>query len=1238
MSNTLAIATVTATLQQLILNSISQDFPGATVTIGEPQAPSPTPTPQVNICMYQLSPNLGYRNYDLPAKDEAGNWLNQPTLGIDLHYLFTFYGNDQKLEPQRLLGDVISTLYTQPVLTASLIEQTISLPLYSYLAESDLADSVEQVKLIPQADPKEEVARLWRDYFQTIPYSLSLAYQASVVLITTEETLKPELPVEVVVINTSVVPVPASSHIPLPPLHKASALDLSLLQVTNDSTIIGTIKIGKANDESDIEQYRLYWSIDGKIKLNSAIKILSKTGNDLIFTLPAPLPIATGAEYLLVLTSNYNAEMTYGIASPLSLINIASGLTLDLTKAGDNLIGGSITIFKALNESELTSYHIYWGSDATTKLSNSPIIAAVDKTGDNIIYPFNPAIAQPPDAKYILVFAAVGTSEMVYGVSAGIPPFNTATGLTLDLMGLPGSEVAGTISVQRATDESDLTQYNVYWGSDATTKLVNTPVIAKLSKNSDLTYTLPNNATLPSDANYVLAFTANPQAEMTHSVNAAIPPLYTAVDATVNLSVNTDGTVSGSVNIIRALDETTLTQYRLYWSADGVSKLLTEPLGILNKNGLNQSYPLTSIILPNTAAYVLVLTANSTAEMSHGVSAGIPPVDIATGVELALTKADNNRVGGTITVLRALNESNLTAYNVYWSNDGTDKLALITKQNKTGSNIAIDLSPPVSKPANAYYVLVLTENVSIEMSTGVHVGVPPLNMATNVTDDLNLNTDGTLSGTITVGRALDESDLSDYNLYWSNDGQNKATGNALIATLSKSSDLIYTTPTSLVWPTDANYILALTKNAQAEMKQGVSVMLQSMSRASGVTLNNMVMDNDNLVSGNINILRAQNENSITQYLIYWSVDGINPLPDVNQPIAVLPKTESVNYALPPSKLPDGAAYILVLTGNNTTIMSTGVSAIIPPLTMAVGVMLNLTKTGNNQLSGNITIKRAQNENTISEYIIFWSADGTTPLTDPNNLIVTLSKTENLDYFLPITTLPTNANYILVLTGNSSGTMTTGVSSAFAPTHKASAVQLNLAKSAGNNVSGTITIVKANDESDITRYNLYWGADNNTKLTGTPFASPAKSNNNIVVSLSPPIPRPTGSNYVLSFSENSLAEMNSNTGAGIPPLNRALALTLAVNKDTNNQLTGTMTITKSADESDISYYSLYWGINASTILANTPAFKSFPKTGNDLIYNITSNDNLIVPKTVTYVIAITGNAQAEMSSGVSSVLP
>jgi hypothetical protein len=58
------------------------------------------------------------------------------------------------------------------------------------LAGSDLAEAVENVRLTPTVLSLEELSRLWSIFFQT-PYALSVAYQASVVLVE-DESKEPE--------------------------------------------------------------------------------------------------------------------------------------------------------------------------------------------------------------------------------------------------------------------------------------------------------------------------------------------------------------------------------------------------------------------------------------------------------------------------------------------------------------------------------------------------------------------------------------------------------------------------------------------------------------------------------------------------------------------------------------------------------------------------------------------------------------------------------------------------------------------------------------------------------------------------------------------------------------------------------------------------------------------------------------------------------------------------------------
>ncbi|HTP11014.1 MAG TPA: DUF4255 domain-containing protein [Anaerolineae bacterium] len=196
MSNFCAIATVTATLDLEVLQpAAGAAVPGATVTLIRPDAPGGGPAAaRVNAYLYQVTPNASYRNTDLPTRNSDGQLVQRPRAALDLHYLLTFYGDEAQLEPQRLLGNIALAMHTKSTLTRAMIRNTITNVAFAFLAQADLADEIELVKFTPTAFSLEEMAKLWSVFFQT-QYTLSMAYQATVVLLEGEDTPRRALPV-----------------------------------------------------------------------------------------------------------------------------------------------------------------------------------------------------------------------------------------------------------------------------------------------------------------------------------------------------------------------------------------------------------------------------------------------------------------------------------------------------------------------------------------------------------------------------------------------------------------------------------------------------------------------------------------------------------------------------------------------------------------------------------------------------------------------------------------------------------------------------------------------------------------------------------------------------------------------------------------------------------------------------------------------------------------------------------
>lgn len=194
MSNHLAIAAATSTFAQL-LDKAAGVIDEAKVTIGRPKEGTPT---GINVYLYQISPNAALRNADLPTRRADGTMVQRPQAAIDLQYLLTFYGAENKLEPQILMGSAVRLLHSQPILTQEMIrkeiERCIAEDPNHYLATADLADQVERITFTPIPLSLEELSKLWSVFFN-IAYTLSMAYTASVVLIEAKATPQTALPV-----------------------------------------------------------------------------------------------------------------------------------------------------------------------------------------------------------------------------------------------------------------------------------------------------------------------------------------------------------------------------------------------------------------------------------------------------------------------------------------------------------------------------------------------------------------------------------------------------------------------------------------------------------------------------------------------------------------------------------------------------------------------------------------------------------------------------------------------------------------------------------------------------------------------------------------------------------------------------------------------------------------------------------------------------------------------------------
>lgn len=211
MSTALAIAGVTAVLRDLlndgVINHNLSGLTGSSVTVSvvapdRVVSSGGAETSQINLFLYLVTPNQGWRNEGLASRDASGHVrLSNPPLALDLHYLLSVYSGGD-LHAEILLGHAMQLLHEMPVFTRESIRTALSPspdvgaglpPALRALVDSGLDAQVEQIKLTPQYLNTDEMSKLWtamQSHFRP-----TAAYIASVVLIDARRPVRSPLPV-----------------------------------------------------------------------------------------------------------------------------------------------------------------------------------------------------------------------------------------------------------------------------------------------------------------------------------------------------------------------------------------------------------------------------------------------------------------------------------------------------------------------------------------------------------------------------------------------------------------------------------------------------------------------------------------------------------------------------------------------------------------------------------------------------------------------------------------------------------------------------------------------------------------------------------------------------------------------------------------------------------------------------------------------------------------------------------
>ncbi|WP_099189055.1 S-layer homology domain-containing protein [Tepidibacter mesophilus] len=157
-----------------------------------------------------------------------------------------------------------------------------------------------------------------------------------------------------------------------------------------------------------------------------------------------------------------------------------------------------------------------------------------------------------------------------------------------------------------------------------------------------------------------------------------------------------------------------------------------------------------------------------------------------------------------------------------------------------------------------------------------------------------------------------------------------------------------------------------------------------------------------------------------------------------------------------------------------------------------------------------------------------------------------------------------------------------------PTNLATGLTFTDGDNKENKISGDVTITKAADDSDVESYKVYYLDASNAKV-GDAIGTVAKDKTELKVTIVADTDLPAGATQLGVYSVNAGGEsadctktvLTDDKSFVVLPTNLATGLTFTDGDNKENKISGDVTITKAADDSDVESYKVYY-LDASNV--------------------------------------------------------
>ena len=673
----------------------------------------------------------------------------------------------------------------------------------------------------------------------------------------------------------------------------------------------GTITLGRASDESEVIGYAVFWGTESVV-MDLAVQGLKGSGDNVELQLPANTPKPAAATHLLgFVTSSSGRGATYVSVNITDFDSslVSGGLTFHDTDAGAMQIGGTVTVQRAAATTGISSYNLYFSTGNCDVVGSQIVSLQVSDGGGG------PLCTQGAACSSITIFEESGGK---YVISRGMSGYENNEHAIIQLQG-PGviefnrfetETNYDTLRVDQATYsgfdlpanlELDAGMKEIEWFSDfSVTRQGWVLSYQSYSTFGDIIYELPNGTAIPSGANSLIVLSQTSAGENTAACASTTlvdfaPPSSTAQGLWFEDVNPSAGRVAGTLTILQARSQGSLSEYRIYWGMNSTTVLQGSNMLFTvtaSTPGTNLTIMINDTMLPSNASHLLAFAASSQGESPTAASTEVidyaPAQESAQGVTFTDMDPTAGFVRGTANISRAVDESTIENYNLYFSS-GQSKISFIGSVQAASSTARPSCNGPTSSQISITEVAAMYQvNRGTSYSDNEHASI--IVSGPGSVRFIFFNTEQnydfiTILGTGYSGNTAPNAPpetisipAGTHEITWRSDGSVTAGGWKFMYESLVSDDVAIEVPQSPI-PAGATDLLVVSNASGGEMSSGVTTPLVDYNPPTVVAESIQCEDNDTsigLIHGNCTITRATDETGVSAYEIFWG-NATHPL-------------------------------------------------------------------------------------------------------------------------------------------------------------------------------------------------------------------------------------------------------------------------------------------------------------------------------------------------------------------------